>query len=60
VSFASLDRAFDVVGAVLFGGNEVVDDVLGGEEIQKGRRHFVVEDLNFEFVTEITEDLVGG
>jgi hypothetical protein len=46
--------------ALLFGGNEVVDDLLGGEEVQKGRRLFVVEDLNFEFVTEVAEELVRG
>jgi hypothetical protein len=36
-----------------------MDDVLGREESKKSSRAFVIEDLNFEMVAELTEEEVG-
>ena len=36
-----------------------MDHVLRREEIEKGSRSFVIEDLNFEMVAELTEEEVG-
>ncbi len=43
----------------MVGWDVVIDDVLGREEIKKGSRGFVIEDLNFEMVPELTEEEVG-
>ncbi len=37
----------------------MVGDLLRGEEIHKGRRFFIVEDLNFKFVSEVAKKMVG-
>jgi hypothetical protein len=50
---------FSVFGSVLFRRDEVVGDLLRGEEIHKGRRFFIVEDLNFKFVSEVAKKMVG-
>ncbi len=57
--FESLDTAFRGVRSFLVGWDVVMDHVLGREEIEKGSGSFVIEDLNFEMVTELTEEEVG-
>ena len=57
--FEGLDTAFCGVRSFLVGWDGVMDDVLGREEIKKSSRGFVVEDLNFEMVAELTEEEVG-
>ncbi len=57
--FESLDTAFRGVRSFLVGWDVVMDHVLGREEIEKGSGSFVIEDLNFEAVTELTEEEVG-
>jgi hypothetical protein len=57
--FEGLDTAFCGVRSFLVGWDGVMDDVLGREEIEKSSRSFVVEDLNFEMVAELTEEEVG-
>ncbi len=59
VPFEGLDTAFCGVRSFLVGWDGVVDDVLGREEINKSSRGFVVENLNFEMVAELTEEEVG-
>ncbi len=54
-----LDTAFRGVRSFLVGWDGVMDDVLGREEIEKSSRIFVVEDLNFEMMAELTEEEVG-
>ncbi len=54
-----LDAAFRGVRSFLVGWDGVMDDALGREEIEKSSRIFVVEDLNFEMMAELTEDEVG-
>jgi hypothetical protein len=57
--FESLDTAFRGVRSFLVGWDVVMDHVLRREEIEKGSRSFVIEDLNFEMVAESTEEEVG-
>jgi hypothetical protein len=57
--FEGWDTAFRGVRSFLVGWDVVMDDVLGREKIEKGSRSFVIEDLNFEMVTELTEEEVG-
>ncbi len=57
--FEGLDTAFCVVRSFLVGRDGVMDDALGRKEIEKSSRSFVVEDLNFEIVAELTEEEVG-
>ncbi len=59
-SFEFLNGTFSVVGAVVFGRDKVIGDELRGEEIQQGRRFFIVEVLDFKLVSEIAKELVGG
>ncbi len=60
VAFEGLDAAFSVVDAVVFGRAKVIGYELRCEEIQQGRRFFIVEDLDFELVSEIAKEVVGG
>ncbi len=57
--FESLDTAFRGVRLFLVGWDVVMDHVLGREEIEKGSGSFVIEDLNFEMVSELTEEEIG-
>ncbi len=44
----------------MVGRDEVVDDVLRLEELEEGRGRFVVKDLNFEVMAEVSKEVVGG
>ncbi len=56
----SLNGAFCGVGAFLVGGDQLVGNVLCVEVGEEGRRSFVVEDLDFDLVSKLTEERVCG
>ncbi len=59
MSLEGLDTAFRGVRSFLVGWDGVIDDVLGREEVEKSSRKFVVEDLKFEMMAELTEEEIG-
>ncbi len=57
----SLNGAFCGVGAFLVGRDQLVGDVLCVEVGEEGhRRSFVVQDLDFDLVSKLTEERVCG
>jgi hypothetical protein len=54
IPLEGLDTAFRGVRSFLVGWDGVKDDVLGRGEIKESSRSFVVEDLNFEMMADLT------
>ncbi len=60
MAFERLNGSFGFVRTLLVGGDVVVFEVLGSEEIEKGGRLLIVEYLDLEFVPMRVEELVGS
>ncbi len=60
MAFESLDGSFGLVRSLLVGGDVVVFEVSGSEEVEKGGGFLIAEYLDLEFVAMRAEELVGS
>jgi hypothetical protein len=60
MAFESLDESFGLVRSLLVGGDVVVFEVSGSEEVEKGDGLLVAEHLDLEFVAMRAEELVDS